>query len=118
MDKIILGSSDLKVSKICLGTMTFGEQVDEASAHSIFDRSLERGVLSHQYHLQYTIYAAALHRYMIAMDPAWDYEKRFGGCHYLFLRAFGDAEEAGDHFHRPKLATIEALLRNVDATFD
>jgi len=26
MDYIQLGSSDLKVSKICLGTMTFGEQ--------------------------------------------------------------------------------------------
>ena len=29
---------------VCLGTMTFGEQVDEADAHAILDRSLERGV--------------------------------------------------------------------------
>lgn len=89
---------------------------DEAADYR--GRALERGVLSHQYHLQYTIYAAALHRYMRAVDPTWDYEARFGGCHYLFLRAFGHAEEAGDHFHRPSLKTIEALLRNVDATFD
>lgn len=32
------------VTPICLGTMTFGEQVDEATAHAILDRSLERGV--------------------------------------------------------------------------
>ena len=44
MKKIQLGQSDLQVTSICLGTMTFGEQVDEAHAHAILDRSLERGV--------------------------------------------------------------------------
>lgn len=44
MKKITLGQSDLQVTPICLGTMTFGEQVDEATAHAILDRSLERGV--------------------------------------------------------------------------
>jgi len=39
-----LGRSDLQVRRICLGTMTFGEQVDEATAHTILDRSVERGV--------------------------------------------------------------------------
>jgi len=34
----------LKVTAVCLGTMTFGEQVDEKDAHAILDRSLERGV--------------------------------------------------------------------------
>jgi len=44
MKKILLGSSDLHVTPICLGTMTFGEQVNEALAHAILDRSLQRGV--------------------------------------------------------------------------
>ena len=44
MQTIQLGQSDLSVTPICLGTMTFGEQVDEPTAHTIFDRSLERGV--------------------------------------------------------------------------
>ncbi|HET7834962.1 aldo/keto reductase [Variovorax sp. J31P179] len=44
MQKIQLGQSDLHVTPICLGTMTFGEQVDEPTAHAILDRSLERGV--------------------------------------------------------------------------
>ena len=44
MNLISLGQSDLKVSPVCLGTMTFGEQVNEAVSHAILDRSLERGV--------------------------------------------------------------------------
>ncbi len=39
-----LGRSALRVTPICLGTMTFGEQVDEATSHAILDRALERGV--------------------------------------------------------------------------
>jgi len=39
-----LGRSDLQVTPICLGTMTFGEQVSEADAHRILDHALERGV--------------------------------------------------------------------------
>lgn len=41
---VTLGRSDLKVTPICLGTMTFGEQVGEAQAHAILDHSLARGV--------------------------------------------------------------------------
>jgi aryl-alcohol dehydrogenase-like predicted oxidoreductase len=41
---IQLGQSDLHVTPICLGTMTFGEQVDEPTAYRILDRALERGV--------------------------------------------------------------------------
>lgn len=44
MQKIQLGTSDLHVTPICLGTMTFGEQVNEADSHAILSRSLERGV--------------------------------------------------------------------------
>ena len=44
MPTIQLGQSDLHVTPICLGTMTFGEQVNEADAHAILDHSLARGV--------------------------------------------------------------------------
>ena len=44
MQRIRLGQSDLHVTPICLGTMTFGEQVDEPAAHAILDRALERGI--------------------------------------------------------------------------
>jgi aryl-alcohol dehydrogenase-like predicted oxidoreductase len=45
MDSITLGRSDLHVSPICLGTMTFGEsQVDEAASHRLLDHALQRGL--------------------------------------------------------------------------
>jgi aryl-alcohol dehydrogenase-like predicted oxidoreductase len=44
MEKITLGNSNLSVSRICLGTMTFGEQNSEAEAHSQLDCALERGI--------------------------------------------------------------------------
>ena len=44
MNQVQLGRSDLHVTPICLGTMTFGEQVSEADAHAILDRALERGI--------------------------------------------------------------------------
>jgi len=44
MKKAQLGHADLHVTPICLGTMTFGEQVSEADAHAIMDRAVERGI--------------------------------------------------------------------------
>jgi aryl-alcohol dehydrogenase-like predicted oxidoreductase len=41
---IALGRSDLRVPPICLGTMTFGEQVDEAATHAILDHALANGL--------------------------------------------------------------------------
>lgn len=39
-----LGNTDLKVSKICLGTMTFGEQNTEAEGHEQMDYALDQGI--------------------------------------------------------------------------
>ena len=39
-----LGQSALSVPPICLGTMTFGEQVSQDAAHAILNRALEQGV--------------------------------------------------------------------------
>ena len=39
-----LGHSGLQVSRICLGTMTFGEQVDQAAAHALLDHAVARGI--------------------------------------------------------------------------
>ncbi len=44
MKNITLGQSGLSVTPICLGTMTFGEQVAEADAHAILSHALARGV--------------------------------------------------------------------------
>ncbi|BDC98961.1 NADP(H)-dependent aldo-keto reductase [Persicobacter psychrovividus] len=39
-----LGDTDIEVSKICLGTMTFGEQNSEKEGHQQMDYALEQGV--------------------------------------------------------------------------
>jgi aryl-alcohol dehydrogenase-like predicted oxidoreductase len=44
MEYRVLGDSGLKVSAVCLGTMTFGQQNTEAQAHSQLDYALERGI--------------------------------------------------------------------------
>lgn len=44
MNYSTLGNSDIKVSKICLGTMTWGEQNTIEEAHQQLDYAFERGV--------------------------------------------------------------------------
>ena len=44
MKTIQLGKSPLHVTPICLGTMTFGEQVNETDSHAILDQAVARGV--------------------------------------------------------------------------
>jgi aryl-alcohol dehydrogenase-like predicted oxidoreductase len=39
-----LGRSGLTVSRLCLGTMNFGPQTEEADAHSIMDSAHEQGI--------------------------------------------------------------------------
>jgi aryl-alcohol dehydrogenase-like predicted oxidoreductase len=44
MDYRRLGRSGLKISPLCLGTMMFGAQTDEATARRIIDRARDQGV--------------------------------------------------------------------------
>lgn len=44
MKYTLLPETDIKISKICLGTMTFGEQNSEADAHSQIDFALDKGI--------------------------------------------------------------------------
>src|SRR5450755_2299054 len=39
-----LGRTGLRVSKLCLGTMTFGIQCDEAQSHAVLDGAAEGGI--------------------------------------------------------------------------
>jgi aryl-alcohol dehydrogenase-like predicted oxidoreductase len=44
MQRRPLGNTDIQVSKLCLGTMTWGEQNSEGEAHDQMDFALERGI--------------------------------------------------------------------------
>ncbi|MBI5836850.1 MAG: aldo/keto reductase [Candidatus Eisenbacteria bacterium] len=44
MNTVRLGRTGLKVSRLCMGTMTFGNQCDEAASRAILDRAWDAGV--------------------------------------------------------------------------
>ncbi len=44
MQYTTLGRTGLKVSRICLGAMTFGWSADETTSFAIMDAAFERGI--------------------------------------------------------------------------
>ena len=44
MKKNRLGRTDMMVTDLCLGTMTYGTQTDEADAHAQIDMALAAGI--------------------------------------------------------------------------
>lgn len=44
MERVTLGGSTVEVSRICLGTMTFGNQTDEAGGHRQMDMAVDVGM--------------------------------------------------------------------------
>ncbi len=56
-----LGKSALYVSDICMGTMTFGSQADEATAFRVLDRSVDAGIN----------FFDTAENYPVPPDPKW-----------------------------------------------
>ena len=44
-----LGKSDLQVSSIGLGSVTFGREIDAQTSHSIIDHAMDRGITLDRY---------------------------------------------------------------------
>src|SRR5690242_16001123 len=44
MDYNILGRSELRVSSIGMGTVTFGREIDEQTSFAVMDRAIEHGM--------------------------------------------------------------------------
>ena len=76
--------------------------------------SLEAAMSGHAYHLQALLYTVALHRYLKARKPGYDYGSHLGGYLYVFLRGVranwhdGDLP-AGVYRRLPARALVEAL---------
>ena len=68
------------------------------------------------YRLQYLLYVLALHRYLSARLPGYEYDTHVGGAFYLFLRGVDPeaGKDRGVYFDRPSAACIAGL----DACFD
>ncbi len=73
--------------------------------------SLATSMSDHHYFLQYHLYAVALHRYLALRQADYDYERHFGGVHYLFIRGMHPRHGAryGTFSERPPKARIDAL---------
>ncbi len=77
--------------------------------------ALDAAMVASGYHLQYLLYSVALHRWLCRRIADYDYERHFGGVHYLFLRGMqpGRTDERGRSFGvywtRPPRALIEDL---------
>jgi exodeoxyribonuclease V beta subunit len=73
--------------------------------------NLDRVMAREAYYLQYLVYCVALHRYLGARVPAYDYEAHFGGVRYLFLRGMRPESglASGIYADRPARGLISAL---------
>ncbi|WP_116141554.1 exodeoxyribonuclease V subunit beta [Trinickia diaoshuihuensis] len=76
--------------------------------------ALDEAMAHHAYHLQALLYVLAVHRYLKARRPGYDYDSHIGGYSYLFVRGVrpswrDGALPAGVHARRPARELIEAL---------
>jgi exodeoxyribonuclease V beta subunit len=72
---------------------------------------LRKTMAREAYYLQYLIYCVALHRYLKSRIPGYDYEARFGGVRYLFLRGMSPESgvTCGVYVDRPDPLLIDKL---------
>jgi len=82
--------------------------------------ALDAAMRAHAYHLQYLLYALALHRYLQRRLAGYDFERHFGGVFYLFVRGVrphwknADGSSCGVFHDRPQRPVLEALARELD----
>ncbi|MBS1201928.1 MAG: exodeoxyribonuclease beta subunit, partial [Chromatiaceae bacterium] len=81
------------------------------------EEGLRAAVHERRYDLQYLLYTLALHRYLGARLPGYDYGRQFGGVYYLFLRGMRPETGAGCgvYFRRPERSVVDRLDRQVFA---
>ncbi|MCX7678264.1 MAG: exodeoxyribonuclease V subunit beta [Spirochaetes bacterium] len=71
---------------------------------------LKQAMIREYYHLQYFVYAIALHRHLCRTLPAYNYDDHFGGVFYLFVRGIHkDYPHRGIYFCKPEYELIRKL---------
>ncbi|KAG0188990.1 hypothetical protein DFQ28_004023 [Apophysomyces sp. BC1034] len=80
------------------------------SPHAYRAGALSAAMNAHAYRLQALIYTIALHRYLRARLPGYDYDMHFGASLYLFVRGVRpDWPGAGIERFRPARAVVDAF---------
>lgn len=74
---------------------------------------LRESMRAHCYPLQYLLYTVALHRHLTVRLADYDYDRHFGGVHYLFLRGVdaSGGEGGGIFYDRPPRRLVEELAQ-------
>jgi len=75
--------------------------------------ALASAVRDAEYDLQYLIYLVALHRWLKARVPGYDYARDVGGALYLFVRGLDGGGRSGVHENLPPpelIAELDAIL--------
>lgn len=84
-----------------LGRINSATDYDRAAMHQAMEE--------HHYVLQYHIYMLAVHRFLSARVPGYDYDTHIGGVRFLFVRGIEAEPTTGWYMTRPARRTVEAL---------
>ncbi len=71
--------------------------------------AMATAMLDHRYDFQYQLYTLALHRFLRARLPDYDYDTHIGGAYYIFLRGVQNHTNNGVFFTKPSKKLIEQL---------
>ena len=79
---------------------------------------LRTAIFERRYDLQSMLYSLALHRYLQARLPGYQFSQHFGGSFYLFLRGMRPDQNTayGVYFESPTEARIQALEKLFEFT--
>ena len=77
---------------------------------SEYDQSrMQREMADSHYYLQYHLYTLAVDRFLRRVEPGYDYETKFGGVFYLFIKGMKPSAKTGVFFEKPPAARLQAL---------
>ncbi|MDX9705411.1 MAG: 3'-5' exonuclease, partial [Weeksellaceae bacterium] len=77
-------------------------------------KNLEKAMNENNYHLQYLIYSLAVKKYLKSrLGEEFDFDKKFGGVFYLFVRGMRENTDFGVYHYRPDFSVLQKLEQNV-----
>lgn len=83
----------------------------EGSLDAYTPSALNSVMVPNHYRLQYYLYSLALHRYLQARLPGYDFDIHFGGGFYLFLRGISaERIDTGRYFSKITREELETLI--------
>jgi exodeoxyribonuclease V beta subunit len=77
---------------------------------------MTREMADSHYYLQYHLYTLAVDRFLRRVEPAYDYERDFGGVLYLFVKGMKPGRSTGVFFEKPPAARLAALGAVLDGS--